>query len=188
MSETKPKVVRCPRCGAVGAYRLYEVADNCGCKGEHRTECAIDIDEEICMDSPTGNYRCHWEGGCGEEFSEAEVVHNDVVAQADQVAGQVMSSGQRGEQISALLTSNAWLCNEVDRLCARLALRDKQIERVRKIVHEFRTEMWANVPLSPPDPDLDPNDEFKRCAVDRAERTNRFEAKVTAALATDQEA
>lgn len=37
-----------------------------------------------------------------------------------------------------------------------------------------KTGMTASIPLGPPDREYDPNDEFKRCAVDRAHRVSDF--------------
>jgi hypothetical protein len=57
---------------------------------------------------------------------------------------------------------------------------DKRI--VQTHVENIKNQMFANIPLRGPDPDYDPNDEFKRCAVDRAERTQRFADELAAAL------
>lgn len=46
--------------------------------------------------------------------------------------------------------------------------------RIKELADELVREMTANIPLSAPDRDYDPNDEFKRCAVDRAERVKRW--------------
>lgn len=39
-------------------------------------------------------------------------------------------------------------------------------------------QLYANIPLGQPDPVFDPNDEFKRCAVDRAERVREWSSKL----------
>ncbi|QOH59851.1 hypothetical protein [Rhodococcus rhodochrous] len=55
-------------------------------------------------------------------------------------------------------------------------------DRVRELADELLLEFTANIPLSAPDPEWDPNDEFKRCAIDRRDRVKRWRDQLLAAL------
>ncbi len=54
----------------------------------------------------------------------------------------------------------------------------KMLAEVRLLVSQMVTEFVANIPLGGPDPAYDPHDEFKRCAIDRAERAKRWAEKI----------
>lgn len=59
------------------------------------------------------------------------------------------------------------LVEENDRLRA-------QIAAGTEVVRDFVNTMFANIPLRGPDLEWDPHDQFKACAVDRAERADRM--------------
>ena len=66
------------------------------------------------------------------------------------------------------------LLEELVELRKKLAAAERKLEVVKDKVWWLKTGMTANIPLGPPNPEYDPHDEFKRCAVDRAERVNEF--------------
>jgi len=59
--------------------------------------------------------------------------------------------------------------------------------RIEELLNDMALEFTANIPLLPPDPRHDPNDEFKRCAVDRKRRVDKYIAEIRATLSTKGE-
>lgn len=72
-----------------------------------------------------------------------------------------------------------------DLAAARTALRRAQltIAAVRAAAADLERTMFANIPLAAAATDWDLNDEFRRCAVDRAERVRRFRGEIEQLLA-----
>lgn len=52
------------------------------------------------------------------------------------------------------------------------------IEQIEELSDDLVLEFTANIPLGPSDREWDPNDEFKRCAIDRRERVVRYKKKM----------
>jgi hypothetical protein len=95
---------------------------------------------------------------------------NPAIAEALAVI-QSMKSAQPGLHTDVLADGFSALWNEKEEL--RL---DKLISR--RIIEKLEKELLANIPISAPDPDYDPNDQFKAAARDRYERVHEAAQKL----------
>jgi hypothetical protein len=91
-----------------------------------------------------------------------------------------MGASDVSRRTTALQTKE--LLEELVALRAKSAADDAKLAFIADKVKWLKLEFTANIPLGPPDREYDPNDEFKRCAVDRSWRVSEFASKIKTGL------
>lgn len=81
--------------------------------------------------------------------------------------------------VAVPLDDLAWLVEQATELRAE---NERIVADVTAAMDDLVTDFTASIPLSRPDPDYDPNDAYKGCAVDRARRAKKHRSRVTRLL------